>query len=135
MKIKSGEVIDLLTGLSSLDGYERVVKDGSNEKVMREFYTLKGGLRLTIAKNMNCLQVLAKAIRDARNGLIREHADGGDRVPPGKMVEYGEQERVLLDTEHEVDLETIRLSELSLDKNPIPVSVIALISPLLEDDS
>jgi hypothetical protein len=119
-----------------LDGYDRVIRDGERERVVREPYKFDAGLRLALAVLENRVDVLIADYNKARSALIKSLADGGAKVPEEKMSEFIEQHQVLLDKECEInDVGRIKTSELALDKNPIPASVLALLMPVLKVDS
>ena len=131
VNISTELALSISSGLHSLDGYERIAKDGEREKVIKEFYKLGGGLRMSIAKNLNILGSIQSAYQKARDDILRSMADRNGEVPRTKLAEFTAEERKLLDAEHNVDLCQIDEEELRLDINPIPASVLSLIHPIL----
>ena len=131
------EIVGLFNGLSALDGYECIVKDGQRERAVRENYRLGGGLRLVIAKNLHHLRAVVDPYQQARNALVREMANGTDEIATKDMPEFLRREAEMLDAKHDVALVKIRANELHLgsepNENPIPGSVLAALMPVLDD--
>jgi len=132
MKMTVQAMIDLQKGLMALDGYDKVIKDGEREKTARVYYELGGGLRLLIARNLNRIEPELKALEKARNETFMQYSNGENRISPDKAVDFMKAERALLDNEVEVELIEIDQTELKLDKNPIPGTVLSVLIPLLK---
>lgn len=128
------DAIKLLDGLVKLDGYDRPIKDGANERSIRELYKFRGGLRLLIARNMVKLRAVSDVFQAARNGLVREFADNSGSVPMSNMGAFLNEENEILKAPQQIELAEIVVRELKLDVNPIPASVLALIDPLLVEE-
>lgn len=126
MKIKLSDASNLLVALCALDGYERIIKDGANEKTALDSYKL-GALRLPIAKNVRVLRGALEDFQRARNGLVMEASGGKGELDPKDTqanVKLGFAVQKLLDTEQELPLEPLPEAEL-LAAGPIPPSVLA----------
>lgn len=128
MKMKISEASALLSALSALDGYERVIKEGGNEKSVRDSYKL-GPARLTIARNIRALREVVEDFQRAQNALIIEESGGTGSVDPKTNPEGAARVAVeiqkMVETEHAIALLPISEADLKLDVNPIPPSVLA----------
>ena len=133
MKLTIESAINIHAGLKQLDSYERAIKDGERERVVREFYKFGGGMRLLIAKNLNRLDIVVSTFQAARDGLVYEFSsDGKAEVLPEKMAAFGKAVRDLMIVEEEVELTRIKSDELKLDENPVPASTLSLLLPILD---
>jgi hypothetical protein len=75
-KLTIGDCVDLYVGLSSLDAYDRVVKEaGGAEKVVRGQYRL-GDARMTVALNLGALKAIVDAANKTRQSILFEVGDG-----------------------------------------------------------
>jgi hypothetical protein len=66
------------------------------------------------------------------DGSLKITPDGKSLKGP-KLDKYTEQVRQMLDAKVELQLQKLSISELKLDENPIPASVLAALQPILED--
>jgi len=131
MKLSLESIIRLNVGLSQLDGYDKIVKQGETERVVRVYYKLTAGFRLAMAMNLDRLQPIVSAYNKARNNIILELSEGSGKVPDDKNAEFNSQDVDILDEIHTIKLTKIKENELDLDNNPIPVSTLALLKVLL----
>lgn len=132
MKLTTRAALNVAAGLRALDGYERTAKDGDRERVIKEFYKIGGGLRLSIAVSLNKLDALQQAQQQAYSGLAMAAADDKGQIPPEKVAELAKTQNEMLDAEQDIDLGVIDPADLKLDENPIPVTVLSLIQPILK---
>ena len=132
MKLTLQVMLGVAAGLRGLDGYDKIVKDGERERVVKEYYKLGGGLRLLIAKNLNLLDVQQVLYQKARAELVRSMLDDTGEIPKNKTADFLAEERKMLEVESEIDLAVIKPNELNLDVNPIPGTTLSLIQPILE---
>lgn len=137
VKISFQDAIILNNALSALDGRERVVKDGERERVVSEPYDLGPGLRAAIGKNLTRLKAPVEIYSNAEKGLRNEITKGGViEIKAGSPeVELFIQKRAeLLKLEESIEpLIRIKRSELKLEKNPIPGTVLSAMDPILDD--
>lgn len=112
-----GELKMVADGLGQLDGYDRLAKDGAREFTVKAFFTFKKGLRGVIAENIVKARAGLRDLTDKNNELIRQYADGGDRVADKNLVEFTAAQRKLLDSPSGVTLQHIKVDELNLDEN------------------
>ncbi|MBY0255157.1 MAG: hypothetical protein K2X54_27855 [Methylobacterium organophilum] len=133
------ELGSLHAALRALDGYERVVRDPSGERVVRAAYTLDGLTRLAIADNMAAIEEVSATFEKARVGLLREHTGGADSfeaTPEGEAAAQAFSEAVapLFELEREIRVVPIPIASLKLDANPIPPSALSALRPILKRD-
>lgn len=129
------KAIEMFNALSALDGYEDVIKDGQQEKSVRRPYKFGGGLRLLIAKNISVLKPVLEIYETARRGLVSEATKDGATVKDGApgAVKFSDDIQKLLASPQVVKgLVHIKASELNLDQNPIPPTVLSGLSSLLD---
>jgi hypothetical protein len=132
VRLTTQSALNLFNGLAALDGYDRVVKKGDDEIVVRGHFKFSGTFRRLLGRNMTNLRVEIDHYEKAHNALIEQLADGGNVVPPEKLADFAAQKNALLNEEVEVDLKQFSESELNLDENvAISHNVYSLIQPLL----
>lgn len=134
MKLSVRQALALREVVPSLDGCERVIGKGDAERVVREPYRFeKGETYLAIAILKNRLDTFAETIDKQRRELAKLHApedapsDYGPEKHPVEFAAFIEAWGKLLEAEHEIDLPTIRFSELG--SAPIPAA--AILAPLM----
>jgi hypothetical protein len=140
--LTTAQVIELAVGLNALDEkYDKVIKDGSTEKVAKVGYQLSAVARLAVANDMvqvrNAQQAYQDAVQKIRaqymtDGGLKASADGKSLEGP-KIEEYTAQVRQMLDAKQELPLQKIKDADLRLDENPIPSSVLAALQPIRDD--
>jgi hypothetical protein len=142
MKLSTQTIVDLTNALAALDGYVRVIKDGDREQQVRQAYHFNPGLRAAIAKNIARCKAIADAYSKARDNTIYGLTGGLRELDPDdahQMKEFRRVNDLFLAELHEIDLVTIKESELKLgsDKglNPIPGTTLAFLAPILEEES
>lgn len=137
-----GDALNMLLALRNLDGRAVVVKENV---VITPWDFASGTLRLRIARNIMALTEIEKTANDARESIIREilrrMPAGADGKPQNEIPavsaeaeEFRKQYAAVLAEPTAVTLSRIRASELRLDKNEIPTSTLAVLSPILDDD-
>lgn len=124
--------IVLMQGLSSLDGYERTVKDGARERVVIERYKFERGFVMAMARNLTALKAIQEAYEKEITAIRAEVADGGEIKDGPQLARLNDENRKLLALPQKIELVTIQEAELKLDVNPIPISVISALAPIME---
>ena len=132
MKLTLQSALAVAQGLRGLDVFDRIVKDGERERIVKEYYKLGGGLRLMIAKNLNLLDAQQTLYQKVRADLVRTMLDDTGEIPKNKTADFLAEERKVLEGEIDIDLSIIKSTELNLDANPIPATTLSLIQPILE---
>lgn len=134
MKLTLKQILDASSAVKALDVYERVVREGGTERVVREPYRFGGATRMTLARTQAALQAHSDAFDKAHNALIRELANGQDHIPAdaaGSKQMFVEEIGKLLASEHPIEIAQLSEADLKLDDNPIPPSVLTALLPLL----
>jgi hypothetical protein len=132
--MKLTDALNCFAALSALDGRQKIVKDGGEEKVVVEPYTFTGATRMAIARNMSALAAEQKSYNEARIGLIKQFSNGADQVPADKMGEFTEEVQKLLEADcPDIKIKKLTEADLNFAVNPLAPSVIAGLLPMLED--
>jgi hypothetical protein len=137
-KLKVQDVISLSAALRNLDGHMVVVKDTT---IMIPWDFGSGSLRLRIANNISILDAAARTVEESRQAIVKEIAKKGNltEIKPGtpEFDEFQKQYGEILASPAPgtQDLARIKASELRLDKNEIPVTVLSALKPIMDDDT
>jgi len=137
----------LSVALRNLDGHMIVIKqNGQDATVMTPWEFGSGSLRLRIANNITILDAALKTAEDTRLAIIKELLKkSSDRtgspvteIKPD-MPESAEFQKQFADLMAQPaagtqDIARIKTSELKLDKNEIPVTVLSALGPILDQD-
>lgn len=132
MKLTIGQAVDLLTAHKALDGYDKIVKDGNSEKIVKQAYKLGFGFRLLIAGNIEVLEGLVRRWNKERDKLIMHHANGDTTIPPNSPAAklFAREMQGAMETEHDLNLDLIEFDELNGGENDYPPSVLAGLMPV-----
>jgi hypothetical protein len=125
---------ELYVALSSLDGYEKIVKDGASEKVVKTPYAFGGGLRLAIGRNLLAVSPTVQVYDKSSRELFTQFAGGKDKLEGEGLVKFQAEAQKMQDAKASVEVIKIKPAELKLDENPIPGSVIAGLQAILTND-
>jgi hypothetical protein len=99
-----------------------------------------GAVRFKIAKNLKELTTVNDDFSKKRTALVEEFGT----APEGSTIkemepnspnwhEFREKGEAILQEKVDVPLKTLTLDELDLDSNPIPISVLDLLMPIIAD--
>lgn len=139
-KMTVADVLALSTALRNLDGHMIVVKqNGTDGTVMVPWEFGNGRLRLRIANDLSIVDAAVKIANDAQAAIFKEVTKKFNvtALTPGtpERTEYDAQIAELMKqpAAGEHDLAKIKASDLNLDKNEIPVSVLSALKPILEE--
>jgi hypothetical protein len=125
---------ELYVALSSLDGYDKIVKDGASEKVVKTPYAFGGGLRLAIGRNLLAVSPTVQASIKASRDRFIQLSNGKDKLDGEALVKFQAESQTMQDARASLDVIKIKPTELKLDENPIPGSVIAGLQAILTND-
>lgn len=127
-----GVLLDVLK--SKMESYEKIVKEGDRERVVKVFYQYEIGVRMAIAKNIPPLEYAWKSADKARVDAMMALSDGTGIIPPDGPVaaKFQMAWRDILNREHTLNLITITEADLKLKDNALPASVLAALLPILE---
>ena len=138
MKLSLHSVRTVHSALQSLDGYERVIKEGAGERVVHVAYRFDGRTRVKIALALGAMESHLGALQTTANGLIREISEGQERIDAGnaeQVARYNAEMNAALEHEVACELDPLTFDELLRDDNPIPGSVLAALSPLIAPEA
>ena len=147
-KLTVAQALSLLAALRNLDGHMSVVKqNGQDVTIMVPWEFGSGILRARVAGDISILVPIEKTTEETRQGIIREIVA---TMPPGKdgkqllgvvpgtpqFDDFQRQYQSALDAEAPINgvLARIKMSDLKLDKNEIPVTALSALTPILDDD-
>lgn len=141
-KITVREALVLAAALRLLDGHTVIVKQpgGTETTVLVPWEFGSGLFRLRVANDLAIVSAVEQAMDRARLSMIREtmQRTGKDELKPGtpEYDAFQKQYSEALDAPAPgaADLAHIKASELRLDKNEIPPTVIAGLKPILDMD-
>lgn len=140
MKLKISQINQLKEAISSLEGTPRVVKivtDGvSSEKIITEPFKFGGKIRWNLSKNLSILTHKMEGFNKVRNDLLMEISEGAGLIKADdheRKIKFNQQLEEIINSEEDVS-GILKLSEadLNLDENPIPLSAIVALQPILE---
>jgi len=131
--MKTGQIIQLITGLNSLDTYTAVTATGEKIEVPYDF---SAKLRFNIAKNIVLAARVNATFNKNRRAIIDEYADvagGGLEENHPKRAEALERINALAEEDAEAGLLKLPHADLLRDDQPVPASVIAILLPIISD--
>lgn len=132
--ITINDCLTILSGLNSLDGRMVVVNAGKpSEQVINQAYEFNNGaLRGDIADNIAALTIVQRTAQEAQGKITLDIAKGDPEIKPGtpKALEYDRQLRELVARPCGIPLKRVKTSDLKLDRNEIPASVLAAIDKI-----
>ncbi len=146
--INVAQGLSMLSALRNLDGRIVVVKvNGTDQTVVVPWEFGSGTLRIKVAKNIAILAENERAVESARQSIIKEILAKGDPDKDGKpptSIQPGTPEFDLFQRQYQqaldalasgtADLMRFKSSELKLERNEIPVTALAALSPILDLD-
>lgn len=134
IKIRNDQLQNARAGLSGLEGFERVIKDGERERTIMERFKYNSGTLLLQVKLMNRLDDLLRIRSSVQNAALRQ-ASGGTGIinPQNQPTEFAAYAKIIEEMEAkecEIDLSPLTESDLDLNKNAISAGVLAALGPL-----
>ncbi len=131
------DIITLHGALSSLDGYAHIIKgEDGKDKSITVPYKFTGKVRWNIAKALTITKTYTDNYTKTRDAAINEISGGVGSIKEGDTEKIGrlnmELSSLLEVKEEVVGLLSFTQADLNLDDNPIPVSVLTALTPLLE---
>jgi len=124
----------LFGALQSLDGHQRVVKDGQQERIVQEPYDIAPGLRLVIAQDMLKAKAAVGTLQVAFAAVQKQFVGADGKVPDDKLVAFNVEVRKLQQEMSDEQFTPIRYEELKPSTNNFPPSVLAGLMPVLVID-
>lgn len=131
-KLTLRECMGVLTGLSNLDGRKVLVQAGRpNESVEFVSFSFKASVRDAISHNIFSLQPVQQEVQ-AANRRAQQEIGKGATIQPGsrEAVELDGRMNDYLDRPCKVDLDRLRDSDLNIEANQIPPSILGMLFPI-----
>lgn len=135
----------ILNGLNALDERKVILRQGKPDEAVERvpFEFAKGGLRLDISHNIAVLSAIQREAQPAQQKIfyevlrsVPEKSPGvpATEIAPGTPAgaEYDRQMKELAARPCSAQLTRINAGDLNLDKNQIPVGVLALLDKVLD---
>ena len=137
IKLKASDCPELLASLNALDGSERVVDQGKEApaKVVRLSYDFAGKTRFAISRNIAALKATVQVLDDTRTMLIKQAAGGAMEIKSDEKDKQAAFLKLWSDALAQpvmLDLQRLKEEDLKLDANPIPGTVLAGLTPILD---
>lgn len=134
-RFRAADLPALHEALVALDGAERTVDQGPGNppRVVREPYKFAGEVRARLAANLAAVADAVRSVQQKRDALIKQISGGGSSIDPkdaAKLSEFATAVSVVLEAEVALDLAPVPVSDLQLEHNAIPVSVLATLAKL-----
>jgi len=120
LKLPAPRLNDLFVGIAGLD----------NPGEGKDPYKFSGTMRMRNARNLTKVRDVLHVYEAQRR---RFQTEMPAKASPEQEKETQKDLLALSETEHELALETFTEAELQLERNPIPITVLSGIMPLLED--
>ncbi len=131
LTLTAGEVTALLQAYSALDGYDTILGEGKEARVVRTPYAFcSGRTYLRIAKALNALRAVAGEAEQARQALLKPLLPEGKNVltakdDPAAWARYEAGVKEIMAAESAVTLDPIDIAELG--DQPVPPSVLGVL--------
>lgn len=126
MELTRRQITELSQAHASLDGS----KEGT--------YKFSAKTRYSLAKNLRLLRGKAMDINKVQNDFIRERVPHGTEPPKSGTAEFEKLDKELTAFQEETEsipgLMKFPLADLQLDLNPIPVTVLCYLGPIIVED-
>lgn len=147
-KITVLQAQQLSTALRNLDGHMVVIKqNGQDATIMQPWEFGSGALRMRIANDLSIIDASLALAETARQGIVKEQIKKATERTGEKdlkdlkadwpeATEFQRQYNDLMaaPAAGTQDLSRIKASELRLDKNEIPITVLTALGPILDQD-
>jgi hypothetical protein len=141
-KVTLGDALTLAPALRNLDGHATVIKqNGQDATVVIPWEFGSGSLRLRISIDLNITKEAERIVEDSRAAIVKEilkDKPAGSSIAAGtpELDEFQRQIKEVLaqPLPGGQDLARIKASELKLDRNEIPVTVLSALAPVLDMD-
>ena len=135
-KLKLTQIRDVNLALSQLDGYNKLTKDGDNEKVIFISYDFDAKTRWNIARNLTILKSYIEDFDKVRTSTIKSISgkQSIDKEDVSGLEKFTDEINKVLTSEVELEkIFTFKKESFKIDKNPIPSSLLTMLQPVIED--
>jgi len=129
---KNADLLNLFRGLNSLDGRlaPSAAMADSNPALIP--YKFGGKARITLARWLAAVKSANDTLSAAHDALVRQFIPVGEKeVPPARRAEFQAEWDKVMDDTVSFELPKVPVDELFAEDNQLPVSVLAVLSPIL----
>jgi hypothetical protein len=138
IKITVKTANEVYAALQNIDVYTQVIKDeNGKDKSVTLPYKFSGKGRWNLTKALNKFRLINEDFIKTRDNIIKEASDGSGVVDQNDQEAIKEVTKKLEEVlDQEVDASgvlKIKIKDLNLDENPIPVAVLSLLTPILDE--
>lgn len=128
MKVKRSEILMLNNALAQLDN------TASDKETVA--YKFSAKVMYSLYRNLTKVRQMVEDIEKIRIATVKKYIKEGEQAVSDKdMPKFSAEWHTFIEGEEEVSLEKVKLSELDLDKNSIPLYMLANLSIIIEDDT
>lgn len=135
VSIPNRDIVNLFKALNSLDGRPEPVnlrtREGGEEvQLILVPYSFSGKARLALARWLTAVKAANDVLVQAHDSLVREFGSA-EGVDPLRVGEFRAEWDKALDESSEFSLPLVQIEDLKPEENKIPVSLLAVLSPVL----
>ena len=123
MKVKRSEILMLNNALAQLDN------TASDKETVA--YKFSAKVMYSLYRNLTKVRQMVEDIEKIRLATVKKYIKEGDRLLAIKICLSLVLNHTFIEGEEEVSLEKVRTSEFDLDKNSIPLYVLANLSIII----
>lgn len=130
MELKRTKLLVLNNALSRLDS----TAEGDDKGKTR--YKFSAKVIFALYRNLCKTRDYAEDIEKTRLAVVKKYLEGNEQNVSDKNIpRFSEEWTKFLDATDKFALEQVKLSELDLEKNPIPLNILVDLSCILIDDT
>lgn len=139
MSLTYNQVLEMQQALTALDGEDRAIGSGANERVIKLPYDFSGTFLIAKFHDMTALREDLNAFDAARREIVKKHAGESGQFAqtdghPSEAQLRAEAEIVeLAATRHDLLLVKLNLKDFNLDHNRVPGSALSALAPLINE--
>ena len=124
VKLKKHQVVNLFNSLRSLDKPD---SQEDKERIINSPYKFKAAAIYALSKNFRKVRSAVIDIEKIREKMLNEAKENPDdkELRGDRMRKFVEDYNTFLESETELDLHPVRLADLDLDNNAVPITVLS----------
>jgi choline kinase len=125
IKLTKHQIVSLYNALTALDGPDKK-KEQSDSEIIESPFKFKGAAIYALSKNLRKVRTAVIDIEKIRDKMFNDAKDKPEdkEISGDKMKKFVEEYNAFLDSDTEIDLHTVKLSDLDLDNNRVPIRVM-----------
>ena len=134
MKLTVEQMLGIHAALSTgFNGTETVVEENGKQRVVTQpFNSISGKARMALACNQAAVEAFVKSYNTTRNEMLAAKGGVAKMNENQKVMEkFMKEIEELSLIEHDVSIVEIEEADLMLDENPIEITVLAGIMPIM----